>query len=46
MGKLLASEKGKANKALTYLEKAEQGRDRLSPSMATELESLIAKSRH
>lgn len=45
MGRLLRADKGKAEKARVYLEKALAGRRRLSPAMASELNSLLSKVR-
>jgi tetratricopeptide (TPR) repeat protein len=41
MGKLLAGDRGRAGKANGYLKKALAGRDRLSPSMAADVASLV-----
>ena len=45
MGKLMAADKARAPKARPYLEKALAGRDRLSPSMAAEVASLMERVR-
>ncbi|WP_406696848.1 tetratricopeptide repeat protein [Singulisphaera sp. Ch08] len=43
MGKLFAADKRRASQASSYLEKAIAGRDRLSPTMASDLESVVKK---
>jgi|GEM_PF-883844 len=43
MGKLIAKDRARVSKASTYLEKAHAGRDRLSPTMAKDLETLLKK---
>ncbi|SIO65453.1 Tetratricopeptide repeat-containing protein [Singulisphaera sp. GP187] len=43
MGKLVASDRRRVTQAGTYLEKAIAGRDRLSPTMASDLESVMKK---
>lgn len=45
MGKLMATDKARAVKARPYLEKALAGRNRLSPSMAAEVASLMDRVR-
>lgn len=45
MGKLFAADSRRAAQAGAYLEKAVAGRDRLSPSMASDLESVVKKLR-
>jgi tetratricopeptide (TPR) repeat protein len=45
MGKLLAADRRRASKATVYLEKASAGRDRLSPSMKSDLDSVMQKLR-
>lgn len=45
MGKLYASDRRRAAQAKTYLEKAIAGRDRLSPTMVSDLESVVKKLR-
>ncbi|AGA25824.1 hypothetical protein Sinac_1442 [Singulisphaera acidiphila DSM 18658] len=45
MGKLFAADRRRAAQAGTYLEKAIAGRDRLSPTMASDLESVMKKLR-
>lgn len=45
LGRLLAADRGRANLAVSYLRKAEAGRDALTPAMAEELKSLLDPAR-
>ena len=45
MGRLLAADPGRAARSKQYLQKAFTSRDRLSPGMAAEVASLVAKNR-
>ena len=44
MGKLLSADRARASKASGYLEKAFAGKERLSPTMQTELNALLMKT--
>ncbi len=43
MGRLLATDRARARKAVAYLEKAQAGRDRLNPAMTHDLDLLLHK---
>jgi hypothetical protein len=43
MGKLILADTQRAGKARAYLEKALSGRERLSPSMASDVVALMQK---
>jgi tetratricopeptide (TPR) repeat protein len=43
MGKLLASDRSRSKKAAPYLEKAQEGKDRLSPAMRLDLNTLMQR---
>jgi len=43
MGRLLASDRARARKAVDYLGKAQAGRDRLNPAMTHDLDLLLHK---
>jgi predicted Zn-dependent protease len=46
MGRLLASDKNRAGKARTYLERAQAANDRLPAAMAAEVDTLLRKVGH